>query len=33
MGLADIHQYHPSKDAFHEADLVLMVGASAWITR
>ncbi len=27
MGLADIHQYHPSKDAFAEADLVLMVGA------
>ncbi|HBP58098.1 MAG TPA: benzaldehyde lyase [Alphaproteobacteria bacterium] len=26
MGLADIHQYHPSKDAFGEADLVLMVG-------
>ncbi|MEL0205889.1 MAG: thiamine pyrophosphate-binding protein [Alphaproteobacteria bacterium] len=27
MGLADIHQYHPSADAFHESDLVLMVGA------
>ena len=27
MGLADIHQYHPSKDAFQEADLVVMVGA------
>ena len=27
MGLADIHQYHPSKDAFAESDLVLMVGA------
>ena len=27
MGLADIHQYHPSKDAFQETDLVLMVGA------
>lgn len=27
MGLADVHQYHPSKDAFQEADLVLMVGA------
>ena len=27
MGLADIHQYHPSKFAFAEADLVLMVGA------
>jgi acetolactate synthase-1/2/3 large subunit len=27
MGLADIHQYHPSKEAFEEADLVLMVGA------
>ena len=27
MGLADIHQYHPSADAFNETDLVLMVGA------
>jgi acetolactate synthase-1/2/3 large subunit len=27
MGLADIHQYHPSADAFYESDLVLMVGA------
>ena len=27
MGLADVHQYHPSADAFHEADLVLMLGA------
>ena len=27
MGLADIHQYHPSADAFLESDLVLMVGA------
>ena len=27
MGLADIHQYHPSADAFHDSDLVLMVGA------
>ena len=26
MGLADIHQYHPSADAFRESDLVLMVG-------
>ncbi len=26
MGLADFHQYHPSKSAIHEADLVLMVG-------
>jgi len=26
MGLADFHQYHPSKIAIHEADLVLMVG-------
>ena len=26
MGLADFHQYHPSKDAIQEADLVLMVG-------
>ncbi len=26
MGLADFHQYHPSKPAIHEADLILMVG-------
>ncbi len=26
MGLADFHQYHPSKDAIHEADVVVMVG-------
>lgn len=26
MGLADFHQYHPSKPAIHEADLVLMLG-------
>jgi len=26
MGLADFHQYHPSKQAMHEADLVLMIG-------
>ncbi len=26
MGLADFHQYQPSKPAIHEADLVLMVG-------
>ncbi|MXW86002.1 MAG: thiamine pyrophosphate-binding protein [Boseongicola sp. SB0667_bin_21] len=26
MGLADFHQYHPSRPAIHEADLVLMVG-------
>ncbi|MEM7428522.1 MAG: thiamine pyrophosphate-binding protein [Pseudomonadota bacterium] len=26
MGLADFHQYHPSRDAIQEADLVLMVG-------
>jgi len=26
MGLADFHQYHPSKHAIHEADVVLMVG-------
>ena len=26
MGLADIHQYPPSKFALHESDLVLMVG-------
>ena len=27
MGLADFHQYHPSKDAIHESDVVIMVGA------
>jgi len=27
MGLADVHQYHPSKQALEQADLVLMVGA------
>jgi acetolactate synthase-1/2/3 large subunit len=27
MGLADIHQYHPSKQAIEESDVVLMVGA------
>ena len=27
MGLADVHQYHPSKRALEESDLVLMVGA------
>ena len=26
MGLADFHQYHPSRAAIHEADLVLMAG-------
>ncbi len=26
MGLADFHQYHPSKEAIHEADVVIMVG-------
>ena len=26
MGLADFHQYHPSKPAIHEADVVVMVG-------
>jgi acetolactate synthase-1/2/3 large subunit len=26
MGLADFHQYHPSKQAIHEADVVLMIG-------
>lgn len=26
MGLADFHQYHPSRQALHEADLILMVG-------
>ena len=27
MGLADFHQYHPSKQAIHESDLILMIGA------
>jgi acetolactate synthase-1/2/3 large subunit len=27
MGLADVHQYHPSKQAIEESDVVLMVGA------
>ncbi len=27
MGLADIHQYHPSKDALHESDVVILIGA------
>ena len=26
MGLADFHQYHPSKDAIHNADVILMIG-------
>lgn len=26
MGLADFHQYHPSKEAFHQADVIIMVG-------
>ncbi|MEM7444504.1 MAG: thiamine pyrophosphate-binding protein [Pseudomonadota bacterium] len=26
MGLADFHQYHPSKRAIHEADVVMMIG-------
>ena len=26
MGLADFHQYHPSKPAIHESDLILMIG-------
>ncbi len=26
MGLADFHQYHPSKEAIHEADVVVMIG-------
>lgn len=26
MGLADFHQYHPSRPAIHEADVVVMVG-------
>ena len=25
MGLADVHQYHPSADAFNQSDLVMMV--------
>ena len=27
MGLADIHQYHPSKYALHECDVAILVGA------
>ena len=27
MGLADIHQYAPSRYALHESDVVIMVGA------
>ena len=27
MGLADVHQYHPSAEAFEKSDLVIMVGA------
>ena len=27
MGLADFHQYHPSKQAINESDLILMIGA------
>ncbi len=27
MGLADIHQYHPSKFAMHESDVAILVGA------
>ncbi|MEM6988528.1 MAG: thiamine pyrophosphate-binding protein, partial [Pseudomonadota bacterium] len=26
MGLADFHQYHPSREAIHESDVVIMVG-------
>ena len=26
MGLADFHQYHPSKEAIQESDLILMIG-------
>ncbi len=26
MGLADFHQYHPSKSAIHEADVAIMIG-------
>lgn len=27
LGLADVHQYHPAKDALEQADVVVMVGA------
>jgi len=27
MGLADIHQYHPSKYAMHESDVAILIGA------
>lgn len=27
MGLADVHQYHPSKQALEETDVVIMIGA------
>ncbi len=27
LGLADVHQYHPSRDALAQADVVVMVGA------
>mgnify|MGYP001375585616 FL=1 len=26
MGLADFHQYHPSKEAIHNSDIILMIG-------
>ena len=26
MGVADFHQYFPSKEAIHESDLILMIG-------
>jgi len=26
MGLADFHQYHPSKEAIHKSDIILMIG-------
>ena len=26
MGLADFHQYHPSKEAIHNSDVILMIG-------
>lgn len=26
MGLADFHQYHPSKDAIHESDVAVLIG-------
>ena len=31
MGLADVHQYHPSKDAFNESDIIIMIGGDLTI--